>query len=89
MLYEFITLRDKHFQLILMDCQMPVMDGFEATRRIRNGLAGSANARLPIIAMTANAMEEDRRECLAAGMNDFISKPITLARLQEILKHWA
>ncbi len=82
-------LRDKHFQLILMDCQMPVMDGFEATRRIRNGLAGSANARLPIIAMTANAMEEDRRECLAAGMNDFISKPITLARLQEILKHWA
>ena len=62
------------FDLILMDVQMPVMDGLEATRRIR--AKGGALASVPIVAMTANAMRQDRQACLEAGMNEFIAKPI-------------
>ncbi len=62
--------------LILMDCQMPVMDGFEATRRIRRWEAETARPRLPIVAITAGAFDEDRKQCIEAGMDDFIAKPI-------------
>ncbi|MDP2851285.1 MAG: ATP-binding protein [Sulfuricurvum sp.] len=77
-----------HFDLILMDCQMPVMDGFEATRRIRNGEAGPDNAKLRIVAMTANAMAGDREACLTAGMDDYLAKPVTLGSLAECLTRW-
>ena len=77
------------FHLIFMDCQMPVMDGFIATREIRSGRFGEKTTRLPIIAMTANAMESDREECIAAGMDDFVSKPITQSRLIEVLQRWS
>jgi PAS domain S-box-containing protein len=78
-------LEHHHFDLILMDCQMPVMDGFEATSRIR---AQARFAHLPVLAMTANAMSGDRERCLAAGMNDHISKPIDPDLLALTLARW-
>ncbi len=73
------------YDLILMDCQMPVMDGFEATARIRKYLG---DMEMPIIAMTANAAEGDRLRCLNAGMDDFLSKPYLLGQLQQMIVRW-
>ena len=71
-----------------MDCQMPVMDGFEASRRIRRGEAGASHSGIPIIALTAYAMKGDRENCLAAGMNDYLSKPIQPEKLAGTLERW-
>lgn len=79
---------ERTFDLILMDCQMPVMDGFEATRKIRMGAAGARYLNIPIIAMTANAMAGDREQCLAVGMDDYLSKPLSKHLLQITLKNW-
>ena len=79
--------RETEVDLVLMDCQMPVLDGYETTRALR-GMGGRFSA-LPIIAITASAMEEDRQLCLAAGMNDFLSKPLILAALEEKLEQWS
>jgi PAS domain S-box-containing protein len=76
-----------NYSLILMDCQMPVIDGFEATRRIRL-LEANSPRHIPIVAMTANAMQGDRELCLAAGMDDYLAKPINLQQLQTILQRW-
>ena len=81
------------YVLVFMDCQMPEMDGFEATRVIRNQeaslqQAGGALPHLPIIAMTANAMQEDRDRCFAVGMDDFLSKPVTSKSLAAVLHRW-
>ncbi len=74
------------YDLILMDCQMPVLDGFEATRELRR--RESRGGRIPIIAMTASALEGDRQRCLAAGMDAYLSKPVTLSGLEAMLNAW-
>lgn len=80
------ALAARDYDLILMDCQMPVMDGFEATRRIRREPRWR---HLPIIAVTANVMEGDEQACLAAGMDDYLTKPYSRQRLDEIIRRWA
>jgi two-component system sensor histidine kinase/response regulator len=75
------------YAAVLMDCHMPVLDGYDATREIRR--REGAGGRIPVIAMTAGAMNEDRERCLAAGMDDFISKPVTLAAVETTLAEWA
>jgi CheY-like chemotaxis protein len=75
-----VTARE-HFDLVLMDVQMPVMDGLTATEHIRSRELDTGGARLPIVAVTAHAMEEDRQRCLAAGMDEHIPKPIRSADL--------
>lgn len=76
------------FDLVLMDCQMPVMDGYEATENIRQGQQGILNPDIPIIALTAHTQEGDREKCLAAGMNDYLGKPFTHQELEAMLKKW-
>ncbi|HRF12098.1 MAG TPA: response regulator [Candidatus Accumulibacter phosphatis] len=77
------------FDLVLMDCQMPEMDGFAATREIRSRQQqGLLSTHLPIVALTANAVEGDRERCLAAGMDDYLSKPFTCERLRSTLLRW-
>jgi len=79
----------QHYDLVLMDCQMPVLDGFAATAAIRQQEAASGTGhRLPIIALTANAMEGDRDRCLAAGMDDYLSKPFSQDGLRATLQRW-
>jgi PAS domain S-box-containing protein len=77
----------KSYQLVFMDCQMPEMDGFEATRAIRQAQRRNG-AHIIIVAMTANALEGDRDMCIARGMDDYLSKPVQLDRLREILARW-
>jgi hypothetical protein len=76
------------FDLVLMDCQMPIMDGFEATASIRQREASLGLPAMPIIALTANAISGDREHCLAQGMDDYLSKPFSQAQLYEVLARW-
>jgi CheY-like chemotaxis protein/HPt (histidine-containing phosphotransfer) domain-containing protein len=76
------------YDIVLMDVQMPVMDGFEATRRIRDPQSKVGNHRVPIIAMTAHAMKGDRERCVEAGMDDYVSKPISPQALAQAVERW-
>jgi len=76
------------YDAVLMDCQMPVMDGFEATAAIR-ALSNGVHSRVPIIALTASALKGDQERCIAAGMDDYLAKPVDLARLDQVLRRWA
>ena len=71
-----------------MDCRLPGLDGYETTARIRNPSFRVQNPDVPVIAYTANVMQEDRERCLAAGMNDYISKPLRMRELTEVLERW-
>ncbi len=80
------AVRKRPYDVVLMDCQMPIMDGFTATREIR--LLNKPWSKVPIIAVTANAMSGDREQCLEAGMDDYLSKPIKPSTLVEVLAQW-
>ncbi|WP_163930021.1 ATP-binding protein [Paraferrimonas sp. SM1919] len=82
------TINHEPYNLVLMDCHMPVMDGYTATQAIRNGAAGAANSNIIIVAMTANVMNDDRQKCIDSGMNDFIPKPVELATLSDVLSRY-
>jgi len=76
------------YDIVLMDCQMPEMDGYEATHRIRSSESAVRNHEIPVIAMTANAMQGDREKCLDAGMNDYIAKPVNPHELIRVIEKW-
>jgi signal transduction histidine kinase/CheY-like chemotaxis protein/HPt (histidine-containing phosphotransfer) domain-containing protein len=85
------ALRQMHtgnYDLVMMDCQMPVLDGYTATRRWREHEAATSARRLPIVAMTANAMAGDRQRCMDAGMDDYLSKPVARDQLEACLRRW-
>jgi two-component system sensor histidine kinase/response regulator len=82
------VLADKDYDLVLMDCQLPGMDGYEATRQIRRPETAIRNHDIPIIATTAHALAGDREKCLAAGMNGYISKPLRLRNLEQTIEEW-
>jgi CheY-like chemotaxis protein len=83
----------KHYDLIFMDCQMPIMDGYETSIKIRERekkeqLSSSETSRIPIIAITAHALSEDKEKCLSSGMDDYLSKPFKISQVIDILKKW-
>ena len=80
---------EETFDIVFMDCQMPEMDGFAATRAIRAREASEASVRVPIVALTAHAMRFDRDQCLVAGMDDYLSKPFSKKDLRQVLSRWA
>ncbi|MFO7569883.1 MAG: response regulator, partial [Smithellaceae bacterium] len=82
------ALKTAHYDLVLMDCQMPAMDGYEATRLIRRRETGVLNPEIPVIALTAHAMAEERKKYLAAGMDDYLTKPVQIKHLAETLSRW-
>ncbi len=83
------ALEKSSYVLVLMDCQMPIMDGFEATQIIRNREIKAVNqTRIPIVAMTANAVQGDKEHCLKAGMDDYVAKPVDIKVLANVLKKW-
>lgn len=85
---DILTAHEQVFHCILMDCQMPILNGYEVSRAIRNGEAGKVYMDIPIIAMTANAMLGERKKCTDAGMSDYITKPINIEVLIDKLTRW-
>ena len=80
--------KSRPYDLIFMDCQMPTMDGYTATREIRK-LESNSKRKIPIVAMTAHTMKGDQEKCIDAGMDGYLSKPIRLERLEEIIDTYA
>lgn len=82
------ALATQQYDLVLMDCMMPVMDGYQACLALRAREAASGAPRLPVIALTAGVTGDDRQRCSAAGMDDYLSKPFTAAQLRDMVEHW-
>jgi two-component system sensor histidine kinase/response regulator len=76
------------YDLVLMDCQMPEMDGYEATQTIRDLSSPVRDHAIPVVAMTAHAMDGDREKCLDSGMNDYVAKPVTPQQLADAIERW-
>jgi CheY-like chemotaxis protein len=81
-------LADGDFDLVLMDCQMPILDGYEATRILRSGESGVRDPRIPVIAMTANTMTSEREKALESGMDDFLTKPVSKTSFLATIRKW-
>ena len=81
-------IRQRRYDIVLMDGEMPGVDGLEATRRIRDFESAGGGRRTPVIAVTAHALTEDRERYLGAGLDDYLSKPFTLAQLEAVLRRW-
>lgn len=79
---------ENEFSLVLMDCSMPVMNGYDSTKIIRDTLSKVKNHAIPIIGITSNALPEDRDKCLAVGMNDYLSKPVIIPELIKKIDYW-
>ncbi|MCW8796725.1 MAG: ATP-binding protein, partial [Chlorobium sp.] len=84
-----VALAEGHYDLVLMDCQMPEMDGYEATRCIRRGQGNVMNPEVPIVAITANAMTGDRERCIQAGMDDYMAKPVRMSDFTAMLEKYS
>jgi CheY-like chemotaxis protein len=82
------ALRSADYDIVLMDCEMPELDGYEATRLIREPATGARNSKVPIVALTASAMPGDRERCIQAGMDDYIPKPVEPERISDLLRKW-
>lgn len=82
------ALRHTSYELVLLDCQMPELDGYETVRQMRKNESEGRRSRTPVIALTAHAMEGAMEECLAAGMDDYLSKPFTLHQIHGVLDRW-
>ena len=86
--HALTAIQQKKYALILMDCMMPVMNGYEATQAIRDMENQADQKRIPIIAFTADTTDGNRERCIAAGMDDYLTKPLRMERLQKALHQW-
>lgn len=83
-----LALAAQRYDLVLMDCMMPVMDGYQACQALRARELRSGAPRTPVIALTAGVTDDDRQRCVAAGMDDFLSKPFTATQLRDLVERW-
>ncbi len=82
-------MKAKRYDLVLMDCEMPVLDGFSATRRLREWEAANQRVRTPVVALTAHILAEHKDRAKQAGMDGHMAKPVELSQLRELIQHWA
>jgi CheY-like chemotaxis protein len=82
------AMQEQHYDLVLMDCEMPVLDGFSATEQLRAWEAAGRHPHTPVVALTAHILEEHKERALKAGMDGHVAKPVELSQLRELVEHW-